>query len=350
MRTLSGLVLLACAAQAQPVRAVYGGVPDRPLKDLGVNAVFLGEHAVTAGLLALVKQQGARFFAEFNTMHVASYVKQHPDAAPIGADGKPCPAPNGWQGVCPTHPDYRRFRMKAFEALLKTHAVDGVWLDYHHAHASWERAKPELPDTCFCDRCLLKFQRQTGVPLPDLAPKELASRLLGRHKQAWVRWRCEVFSDWVREFKEIRDRVRPRALLGSFHCPWTDKDFDRALKNKLAIDLKAQARYLDVMSPMVYHACFGHATDPAWIARQTAWLAGHLRLEGYRGERPVIWPIVQLADWGEVVPLKQVPLVLDQAARAPSTGVIVFRWSAMKRRNPMKIDAMAAVFTKKNVK
>ena len=33
---------------------------------------------------------------------------EHPDAAPIGADGLPCPPPDGWQGVCPTHAGYRR--------------------------------------------------------------------------------------------------------------------------------------------------------------------------------------------------------------------------------------------------
>lgn len=348
MRVSLALLLLACAGWAQPLRAVYGGLPDRPLKELGINAVFLREQAVTAARIALVKEQGARFFAEFNTMHVAGFLKRYPDAAPIGTDGKPCPPPEGWQGICPTHPDYRRFRMKAFAALLKKPGLDGVWLDYHHAQAAWERAKPELPDTCFCDRCLLKFQAQTGVVLPALAPEELSALLLSRHRQAWVRWRCAVFTDWVREFKEIRDKLRPKALLGSFHCPWNDKEFDGALRRKLAIDLKAQARYLDVMSPMVYQARFGHAGDhPAWIPRQTAWLAKHLRLQGYRGERPVLWPIVQLADWGEVVPLEQVEPLLDQALRAPSSGVIVFRWTAMKRRNPTKIDAMARVFLKR---
>ena len=33
-------------------------------------------------------QRGLKVFAEFNSMHVAPYLKEHPDAAPIGADGK----------------------------------------------------------------------------------------------------------------------------------------------------------------------------------------------------------------------------------------------------------------------
>src|SRR3712207_8809773 len=54
-----------------------------------------------------------------------------------------------------------------------------------------------------------------------------------------------------------------------------------------------RSRYLDVFSPMPYHARFGHASDPAWISRQTAWLGRHLGIEGQPGERLRIWPIVQ---------------------------------------------------------
>ena len=95
-------------------------------------------------------------------MHDAAYLKDHPDAAPVGTDGKPCPPPDGWQGVCPTHPGYREARMEAFRKALSDFEIDGIWLDYHHAHASWEQAVPNLPDTCFCARCLARFERGDG--------------------------------------------------------------------------------------------------------------------------------------------------------------------------------------------
>ena len=100
-------------------------------------------------------------------MHVAGYLKDHPDAAPIGRDGKVCPPPHGWQGICPTHPGYRESRMADFRRVLRDFAIDGVWLDYHHSHASWEQAVPDLPDTCFCQRCLAQFSRETKTKLPD---------------------------------------------------------------------------------------------------------------------------------------------------------------------------------------
>lgn len=321
--TRLGLVLLAVAVAAgEPrkhvaVRGVYGGMPDEPLA--GIDAVWIGERGITSQRVARARKHGVRIFAEFNTLHRADYLKEHPDAAPVGRDGKPSPPPHGWQGICPTHEAYRRWRMDAFRTLLKNHAIDGVWLDYHHAHASWERAEPALPDTCFCARCQARFEKEGGGD--------------------WVAWRCGVFTDWVREFRAILDATRPGALLGTFHCPWSEAERDGALRRKLAIDLRAQAKYVDVFSPMPYHARFGHAADPAWISRQTAWLGRHLGVKGAPGERIRIWPIVQLADWGEPVPVAQVEAVLDHGTRPPATGVMVFRWNAL-RKQPDKVAAM----------
>ncbi len=262
------------------MRGIYGGIPQeivdsgRSLREFGVDAVWLGSGSYTAERLAWLRAQKVQAYAEFNTLHVADYLKAHPDAAPVGTDGRVSPAPDGWQGICPTHEAYRAERMRAFRTLLETYAIDGVWLDYHHSHASWEQATPNMPDTCFCDRCLLRFQKDTAITLPQAPTPERAALLLSTHRDAWVRWRLGVFTDWVREFRDIRDATRPGALLGTFHNPWSDEDFGGARLEKLAIDLRAQAAFIDVFSPMPYHARFGHAGDPAWISRQVAWL-GH---------------------------------------------------------------------------
>jgi hypothetical protein len=337
------------APRAVPVRGIYGGVPQeivdggRTLRQFGVDAVWLGSDSYTPERLAWLRAQQVHAYAEFNTLHVADYLKAHPDAAPVGADGNVSPPPDGWQGICPTHEGYRAERMQAFRTLLETFAIDGVWLDYHHAHASWEQAQPNMPDTCFCDRCLRRFQAETGLTLPRVPATERAALLLSTHRDAWVRWRLGVFTDWVREFHQIRNATRREALLGTFYNPWSDTDFDGARREKLAIDLKAQAAYIDVFSPMPYHARFGHAADPLWISRQVDWLGEYLGVKGVRGERLRIWPIVQISDWGEKVPVEQVDEILRHGARAPATGVMVFAWGGL-REHPQKIDAMGQTF------
>jgi len=332
------------------LRAIYGGFPaeifqaGKSLSDYGINAVFMGSRSLTDERVRRLKEQGARVFAEFNSMHEADYLKDHPDAAPVGIDGTPEPPAEGWQGVCPTHPGYRTNRMTAFRELLQRFEIDGIWLDYHHTHASWERAVPVVPDTCFCQRCLVLFEKQTGIRTGSTGGAAAVKRFLAENRAAWVKWRCDVFTDWVREYRAILDETRPSALLGSFHCPWDLDDFDGALTDKLAIDLKAQAAYLHVFSPMPYHARFGHSHDPAWISRQIAWLGKHIGISGEgSGRRQEIWPIVQLSDWGESVPVKQVAPVLDHGSRLPASGVIVFAWGSL-REQPAKIEEMGRFY------
>jgi len=331
------------------VRGIYGGYGQqiekrgKSLSDYGINAVWVGSGGLDAERIAPLKDQGVRVFAEFNTMHVASFVEDHPDAAPVGTDGEVSPPPDGWQGVCPTHEVYRRSRMAAFRHALESFDIDGIWLDYHHAHASWEQAEPNLPDTCFCDRCLAHFEADTGLSIPDGSAKERAAWLLGPQREVWTDWRCGVFTDWVREFRDIRDDVRPDALLGSFHCPWTEEAYDGALRRKLAIDLEAQSKLLDVLSPMPYHARFGHADDPAWIADRVGDLRRRLDLKGAPDDRPLVWPIAQLTDWGEPVPVDQVPAVLEAAAAESSGGVMVFVWGRLAQ-DWAKVEALGAFY------
>lgn len=329
-------------------RGIYGGFPDAMLDrgetpaDYGVNAMWVGSGGLNQQKIDQYRELGLKIFAEFNSMHYAAYLKEHPDAAPIGPDGKPSPPPHDWQGVSSFHRGYRQNRMDEFRRVLETYHIDGIWLDYHHAHASWERAEPVLPDTDFSPAALDQFSEQTGVNLPaDVAAA--ATLLLGKYRDAWTQFRCDVFTDWVREYREILNEIRPDALLGTFHCPWSSDDFGGAIRHKLAIDLPAQSMYVDVFSIMPYHARFGHPQDPKWIARQTSALGELLELEGRPDEKQKIWPIVQLADWGENVGVEQISEIINYATRRPATGVMIFHWSGVSKQWE-KVEAMGKAY------
>jgi hypothetical protein len=332
------------------IRGIYGGFPNEILErgqtpaDYGINAIWVGSGDLNAAQIDRYHGLGLKVFAEFNSMHSAAYLKEHPDAAPIGPDGNPSPPPHGWQGVSPFHAGYRRDRMDEFRRVLKTFEIDGIWLDYHHAHASWERDEPGLPDTDFSPAALREFTKQTGIELPANA-SAAAAALLGKHREAWANFRCGAFTDWVREYREVLSDVRPKALLGTFHCPWSADDYDGAIRHKLAIDLAAQAPYLDVFSIMPYHARFGHADDPAWISRQVRQLGELLKIHGQPGDKNQIWPIVQASDWGPRVPVEQIETVLDHASRQPATGVMVFHWSGISKEWD-KVEAIKRAYTR----
>jgi len=39
---------------------------------------------------------------------------------------------------------------------------------------------------------------------------------------------------------------------------------------------------------------------------------------------------VQLAGWGERVPVEQIDTVLDHGSRPPSTGIMIFAWHGLR--------------------
>ena len=215
------------------IRGIYGGVPtqifdrgktlERLRSERRLDRVRLRQPG--AGHKPQGKFPGLKVFAEFNTMHEASYLKDHADARPIGADGQVSPPPDGWQGVCPTHPGYRRQRMEAFRQTLRDAPIDGIWLDYHHAHASWEQAVPKLPDTCFCDRCLSQFARETGISLP-ISRRPTGAEVLGYREEGLGAVAMRRLYRLGPRVSRHRHRGTAGALLGTFHCPWSESDHD----------------------------------------------------------------------------------------------------------------------------
>ena len=167
--------LLAPTIEPRPwltIRGIYGGFPSaifergRTPADYGINAIWVGSGGLQQDEIDRYHGLGLKVFAEFNSMHFAGYLKEHPDAAPIGSDGRPSPPPHDWQGVSPFHAGYRKNRMDEFRRVLETFEIDGIWLDYHHAHASWERDEPAMPDTDFSPVGLQQFSNKTGIQLP----------------------------------------------------------------------------------------------------------------------------------------------------------------------------------------
>jgi len=109
-----------------------------------------------------------------------------------------------------------------------------------------------------------------------------------------------------------------------------------------------------VAKPYVLSRCDGQAPVQGLVVEE---IADPERMDGIQpvaariptgapnssGERHRIWPIVQITDWGERVPVQQVAGVLERGARRPASGVIVFAWSGL-RKQPEKIDAIGRAF------
>jgi hypothetical protein len=243
-------------------------------------------------------------------------------------------------GVCPTEPLFRQHRIDELKKLLRKFDLDGVWLDYVHWHAQFEDPHPILPETCFCSHCLTGFQTASRIIVPGGSTAKKAEWILSNHDSAWRSWRCSVIAEWVRDFKASLREEKPGALLGIYHCPWNDADFDGARRRSLGIDYDSLRNIADVFSPMVYHGRMGK--NPEWVKENIEWFCDRLNIKA--GGFPKVWPIVQSYNDPNVVSPEEFEKVLRYGVAGQATGVMMFT-SYSVAEDEKKILTMKKVYS-----
>jgi len=327
------------------IRGIYGNPDafwqkDINLTDLGVNAVFVHSGSINKEMMERVRQDGVKVFSEFATLNGKNYVEKHPEAWAINDKGEKVETASWFMGVCPTDPGFKQYRMKQLEDLIQKFDLDGIWMDYVHWHAQFEEPEPILPETCFCDHCLKTFQNSTQINIPQGKTIDMSALILKNFNKEWRDWRCSIIAEWAREMKAIVKQNNPEALLGIYHCPWDDKEFEGARREILGLDYDMLRNIVDVFSPMVYHGRMGRS--PEWVKENTEWFCDRLKLNA--GDSPKVWPIVQAYNDPKIIPADEFSKVLRYGLAAESTGVMMFTTWAVAE-DPEKIDAMKGIYT-----
>ena len=258
-------------------------------------------------------------YIAFNAFGGKGAWKRYPDSKPVKADGQLLgsePNYKGHGGVCPTHPAWRSERLKHVKHLIKQFGgqggIDGIWLDFIRYPSLWEVKDPQIPDTCYCPRCLRKFQEDRHVKLPaPLKGREAALWIKKHCPYEWMKWKKEQILSFVVDVKEILGPLK----LGLFLVPWTKGEKQNAISYRLAQDAFQLSREADVISPMLYHKMCGK--PPPWV--------GHMTRYYKEGVECEVWPIVQSVDCNAV----EFGQVLKYAGQAGADGVLVFSWKGM---------------------
>jgi hypothetical protein len=283
------------------------------LQSWGNTAVFGGYE--NARFVTAAHGVGMKVYAEFGCFVHKRWWGQFPESRPVTHAGTPLEPEDWYYGVNPATPAVRLALLKELEELLLDHAIDGVWLDFIRWPCHWESPAPVLPRTSFDRPTLERFCAETGIPVTQDDPVTAAKELLGRHGSAWTAWRCDQITTWVAEVRALIQRVRPDVLLGLFGVPWRLSDFGGAIIEVIGQDYRALGRYVDVISPMVYHLMCGRSLR--WIGDVTA------ELHALSGKP--IWPIIQSVDEPSRLRAAEYGEALDGALNhRASGGVIVF--------------------------
>lgn len=309
------------------------------LPDLGINAVFVHGGSIDSALMERAKGEGIKVYAEFATLNGKNYVEEHPEAWAINEKGEQVEAASWFMGVCPTEPGFREYRFSQLRKLLNDYDISGVWMDYVHWHAQFEEPEPILPETCFCNHCLITFSKEKNLEIQGGSTAQKAQWILTNKDKEWRDWRCGVILDWSVQIRKIIDEQKPGTLLGLYHCPWNDEEFDGARRRILGLDYDLLRDVFDVFSPMVYHARMGR--EPAWVEENIRWFCK--RLEIKNGASPKVWPIVQAYNNPYTISSGEFETVLKGGLAEESSGVMMFTTNAIAE-DEEKIDVVKKVY------
>jgi hypothetical protein len=309
------------------------------LSELGVNAVFVHAGSIDQTMIDKAREEGLKVYAEFPTLNGKNYVEEHPEAWPINELGEKADQASWFMGVCPTNTEFREYRMDQLRKLLRSFDLDGIWMDYVHWHAQFEEPEPILPETCFCSSCLSTFEKKTGIDVEGDIISEKALWILKNKDKEWRNWRCNVIRSWAIEIRNILRMEKPEALLGIYHCPWDDEEFDGARIKILGLDYDLLQDVVDVFSPMVYHGRMGRT--PEWVEDNIRWICKRLNIES--GSSTRVWPIVQAYDNPSAISPREFEKVLRGGLKGGSTGVMMFTSYAVAEQEE-KIDVMKTVY------
>ncbi len=265
---------------------------------------------------------GREVFLTLNVFGGTQAWKEYPDSIPVMNDGQKLTGQYG--GVCPTHAKWRASRLMLLsdwmEDFVGENGISGVFLDFIRYPGKWEQPHPEIIDSCYCERCLLTFQADTGVEIPDelTAVKEKASWIKQHASLKWMEWKKENIVSFVRDVRDVLDKYsgKRKLKLGVFLVPWKKSDFDGAISFHLAQDAEQFMPYVDVFSPMTYHQMVDQSVD--WVGDISSYFK-----EMTGGE---IWPIIQAED----VSADEFEGAIGAASDAGAARLLVYKYAQIK--------------------
>ncbi|HSF46693.1 MAG TPA: hypothetical protein VLA58_11820 [Chitinophagaceae bacterium] len=340
------LVALNVNAQLPFIKGVYGN-PATLLKaghrfdSLGMNAVFVRSISLNEDFFRTAKQQGCRVYVEFPTLYGNNYLEQHPEAWPINEKGERAVQADWFMGVCLTDPGLKQVRIAELKEISKRYAVDGIFLDYMHWHAQFEKADPILPETCFCDRCTGLFATHIGKAIPGSDITSRAGWILQNAEPAWRKWRSGILNTWIADLRKVLRQERPDARLGVFYCGWLPADHDSALYRKLGIDVAGLAREADILAPMLFHGMYGKSAG--WVGEYMEWLDRELKS---KSKTPLVWPIVQAHNKPATISADEFQKVMNAGMSSPSSGIMMFADGSLLE-DPEKLKVMKTIYRSK---
>lgn len=147
--------------------------------------------------------------------------------------------------VCPTREEYRNERTSYFKNIIETCNPDGISIDFIRYFVFWEMIYPEAPadsivNTCFCEHCLEKFQKDENIEIPKACTttNKKADWILINKPKEFINWKTKNISTMVDEIVAAVKEIRPNLKVSTHIVPWRSNDYKSARLRIAGQDIK----------------------------------------------------------------------------------------------------------------
>ncbi|MFX1283536.1 MAG: hypothetical protein ACFFB5_07770 [Promethearchaeota archaeon] len=276
----------------------------------------------------LAKKNNMKMFVIFPVFYDPEALEKTPELYSITDEGKK--AVIEWvKFVCPTRADYRTEKIEEMKKIVAELNPDGLSLDFIRYFVYWEKVYPErtlnsIQNCCFCSHCLEKFQKDTGITLPDdIKDKRRIAKFIQKNCDLeWINWKCDVIYSLIKEMTEEARKIKPDIQINVHVVPWKKEDFGGAIKKIAGQDLKAIAKIVDYISPM----CYSHMLkqQPSWInavVHDIYEQTKHKIIPSIQVEKCYLKTEISNQEFGEM---------LTEAVKDPSSGIVFWSWDKLQ--------------------
>ncbi len=296
-------------------------------------------------------KEGIAYWAVACTFFDPSSVEKDPSLRPIDNHGIPMERTDWYLGIPPSHEHYVARQSALIQNAIKALEPDGILLSFTRWPGFWElwmpeRKRSDFPEYSYDAHTLARFERETGVPLPN---KEHVSTWIDSNvRELWTRWKCNVLASSIQQIKEEAGRIQPNIRFALNTIPFRTVDFDNAREQNFGQDVNQLRFTIDLFEVMTYHQILKRPVE--WIAAAGAEVkktsrqktvctiqASALYLNGMHAKENRS-PSISDEAFSEAV---------DSIENNALDGVVIFTWSDLlhdffRKKKTTKIDALLA--------
>lgn len=274
------------------------------------KSVFMCHRLLNPKIISLFHQAQIRVNAEVGIFAGEDLWQEFPESRPVLRNREVINAEDWYCGVTPTCHKVRQKKLKEIKETIEEFDVDGIWLDFIRWPTRWEVPDPDLLDVGFDQESLKQFEKEfstySSKAFSDLSrvPKD----------QSWSNWKCSVITSFVKEVRALIDQSGKDITLGLFAVPWQEEDFEGSIMTVIGQDFKALSQYVDVFSPMTYHAMCG---------KDASWIHDTVRYFNQMTGKPIL-PLIQTENKPQEITPEEFKESIQAANQEPSSGFVVF--------------------------